>query len=89
MKRNSAFTHQVRFDGDVWMHANGRVWIVKYEETPYRRAFYQAYRAVQEVPEGRKPWSVDNRRIGNADYGFPTLDEAMTAAAEAAEKVTA
>jgi hypothetical protein len=69
--------------GFVWMHDSAPVWIVKYDAIttgPHRRAaFYQAYRAVQPVPKGRMPWSIDNRRIGTED-GFATLTAAQQAA---------
>lgn len=65
----------------VWMHKTKAVWIVFYEAVEgVRLAYYQAYRAVNPVPAGREPWTVDNRRIGDANHGFPTLEAAMQAA---------
>lgn len=65
----------------VWLNKLKPVWIVFYPAVEGVRAgFYQAYRAVRPVPAGRDPWSVDNRRIGHADHGFPTLEAAMEAA---------
>ncbi len=70
-----------RDTGTVWMHKTKAVWIVFYEAVEgVRLAYYQAYRAVNPVPTGRAPWSVDNRRIGPADHGFPSLEAAMEAA---------
>jgi len=63
-----------------WVHETKPHWIVHYPATRVMGEHYQAYRAVERVPEGRKPWSVDNRRIGSPD-GFRALDEAMQAAA--------
>jgi hypothetical protein len=60
--------------GEVLLHRSAHVWIVHYENT---RApdVYRAYRAVQRVPNGRWPWTVDNRAIGSRD-GVLTLAEA-------------
>lgn len=80
---NSAdlFDKVERETGEVWKHKTNPVWIVFYEAVEgVRAAYYQAYRAVRPVPAGRAPWSVDNRRIGNENHGFPTLEAAMEAA---------
>lgn len=70
-----------RITGTVWVHKTKAVWIVFYEAVKgVRLAYYQAYRAVVKVPAGREPWTVDNRRIGDANHGFPTLEAAMEAA---------
>ena len=66
--------------GPCWLHETKPNWIIHYPATRATAAHYQAYRAVERVPEGRKPWTVDNRRIGSPD-GFVTLDQAMQAAA--------
>lgn len=63
------------------MHNEKPVWIVFYEEVRgHHSAFYQAYLAVQKVPHGRLPWTIDNRCIGNPWQGFKTLADAMDAA---------
>ena len=65
--------------GDCWLHKDKPVWIVEYSATKVRARHFQAYRAVQPIPKGRDPWSIDNRRIGTED-GFDTLEEAENAA---------
>lgn len=77
----SAFKKIARFDGPVWLHKNKPVWIVKFDAIDY-----QVYRAVEGVPHGRAPWSVDNRRIGPKS-GFSTLAAAMEAAKKPTTKV--
>lgn len=81
-------THPARIDGFVltqreggecWLHFARPMWIVRYPATDARAEHYQAYRAVMPVLPGRKPWSVDNRRIGG-DRGFATLEQAVRAA---------
>lgn len=75
------FKKSTRTTGTVWVHVSKPVWIVKYDAIKnVRAAFYQAYRSVQPVPAGRKPWAVDNRAIGG-DSGFPSLAVAMRKAA--------
>lgn len=61
-----------------WTHPTQPIWVKFYPQTPVRVAHYQAYRAVAKVPAGRKPWSVDNRRIGD-ELGFASLDAAIAA----------
>ena len=75
-----------RFDGEqvVWMHTEKPHWIVFYEafksDFMTRPAFYEAYRAIHPVPNGRKPWTIDNKRFSTGN-GFRTLRQAMQAAA--------
>jgi hypothetical protein len=64
-----------------WLHETKPVFVVEYSATNVRGRHFQAYRAVEKVPKGRNPWTVDNRRIGN-ESGFQTLEEAQTAANE-------
>lgn len=74
------FKRVYRATGSVIMHATKPVWIVRYGD--YERGgtkFWQAYRAVDTLPKGRMPWTVDNRRIGT-DKGFKTLRDALNAA---------
>lgn len=53
-------------------------WIVHYPAiNNVRRAFYQSYRSCAHIPKGREPWTVDNKALGNREYGFLTLKEAM------------
>lgn len=67
-------------DQVYWKHKTKPVWIVFYPAVQgVRQAFYEAYKAIQPVPKGREPYSVDNRRISNG-HGYPTLEEAMEAA---------
>lgn len=74
------FTQVDRNAGTTWLCDTRPVWVVHYPTTPARNEFYQAYKAIQPVPRGRMPWTVDNRRIGT-DQGFRTLQDAMGAAA--------
>ena len=61
-----------------WLHESKPVFISHYPATRARGEYYQAYKAIQPVPAGRMPWTIDNRRIGGED-GFLTLEEAMGA----------
>lgn len=67
--------------GVCWLHTSKPVWIVKYDAIKNLRAdFWQAYRTTVPVPEGRRPWTIDNRAIGT-ERGYPSLVAAMRAAA--------
>jgi hypothetical protein len=63
----SGFVWAGDVDGVLGMRwQNGNVWIVEYEfHQGYPRKHYICYRSVERVPAGRKPWTVDNRRINN------------------------
>ena len=74
------FTKEQRQGREVWRHKSKPHWIVHYPSTKVRGAHYQAYRAVEKVPQGHGPWTVDNRRMGGDD-GFESLESAMQAAA--------
>lgn len=77
---NTNFTEVDRDCGKVLLHKSKPCWIVFYEAIAgVRMGFYQAYRAVAHVPSGRMPWTVDNRRIGDVNHGFPTAELAMEA----------
>lgn len=65
--------------GEVWLNAEKPIWIVEYPETHDRARHFQVYKPVVPVPKGRDPWTVDNKRIGDA-RGFKTLSDAMGAA---------
>lgn len=73
---NPAFTEVQRPHGPAWLHNSGDKWIVHYNAVS--PPFYQAYRAIDTVPKGRMPWTIDNRRIGTP-HGFKTLEQAMAA----------
>jgi hypothetical protein len=81
------FTQVSRFPHDAantWQHNSKPVWVTFYPAVDgVRPAHYIPYRAVQAVPAGRKPWTVDNRRIGS-DRGFSALEDALNAAEVAA-----
>lgn len=74
--------------GDAWLHQDAPVWVVRYEGVPgsqtHRYDSWQAYRprAGVNVPEGRDPWTVDNRMLG-PEGGFPTPEQAFRAALDA------
>ena len=74
------FTLVKRETGKAWLHNDKPVWVVHYKCADRRDDFWQAYKAVQHVPKGRMPWSIDNRRIGPEKRGFKTLGEALKAA---------
>lgn len=38
------------------------VWVTHYPRMGHRPGCFYVYRAVQSVPAGRLPWTVDNRR---------------------------
>jgi hypothetical protein len=82
----SGFTEVPSGYGQRWMHSSGRAWIQLYPETIARRACYQAYVSTGDVPAGRDPQTCDSRRLGNADHGFPSLDEALAAAGAAVQR---
>lgn len=63
---------------DHYLHSSSTVWVVFYPNA--NKPHYQAFKAVEEVPEGRLPWTVDNRRIGKEGVGYPTLGGAIEAA---------
>lgn len=66
----------------TYVHEFAPVWLRFYPNTDRRPRFdnshWQAYRAVEKVPAGRAPWSVDNRRL--SPDGFATAEEAAAAA---------
>lgn len=66
----------------VWLHNDKPVWVVHYPATEVRGEHWQGYRSVEHIPAGRKPWAVNNKRIGG-ERGFASLEAAL-AAAEAA-----
>lgn len=69
-----------------WLHKSAPVWVVKYDGIPgtsHRYDSWQAFRATKIVPAGRKPWTIDNKRIGHED-GYATEAEAFEAASQAA-----
>jgi hypothetical protein len=77
------FKKITRHGSETWQHLTAPVWIVRYEgiegSNTHRYDKYQAYRAVEKMPNGRDPWTVDNRRIG-PENGYSTLDKAFIAA---------
>ena len=47
----------------IIVRTDSPVWIVRYPAIKgVRKAFWQVYRACVNVPKGREPWAVDNRR---------------------------
>jgi hypothetical protein len=83
LSENFDFVFRPPDPSGVWLHKSKPVWIRFYAAVDgVRFAYYQAYRSVERVPSGRAPWSVDNRRLGHPDHGYPTLESAMQAAEE-------
>lgn len=70
------YTQVERLHGSTcWLHNTKNVWIVEYQASRIRPHHYQTYKAVQPVPKGRMPWTIDNRRMGPED-GIETLEQA-------------
>lgn len=66
--------------GPLWVHDTCPIWVSFYPEVEgVRPAHFIPYRAIEPVPAGRKPWTVNNRRIGS-DRGFGSLDAAIAKA---------
>lgn len=78
------FTKVQRPTDDVMLHMDAPVYVVHYPATYARAEHWQAYRAVAHLPRGRFPWTVDNRKL--SQDGFPTLEAALQAADEFAQK---
>lgn len=80
---SESFAEVERSHGTAWLHMDAPVWVVKYDGVPgsqtHRYDSWQAYRAVERVPAGRDPWTVDNRRIG-PESGYASEAEAFSAA---------
>lgn len=69
-----------------WLHKTESIWVTYYPNAP-DGPIYEAYKAVAHVPEGRKPWTIANRRIQQGDAGFVNIEEAFDAAIVAANKI--
>lgn len=70
------FTEKHRPHGDCWLHNAQPIWIVHYPVLKeQRKPSFIAYRAVDYLPAGRDPWTVNNRRCGE----YNTIEEAMAA----------
>jgi hypothetical protein len=68
----------------VLVHNSKPIWIVRYNYNTSggiqrEQVNWQVYYPTVKVPEGRHPWTVDNRRIGNGE-GFKTLPQALDVA---------
>ena len=63
---------------ETWLHDSGSSWVVAYPAVHNRLPVFRAYRAINPVPAGRMPWTIDNKRIGPED-GFLSLEQAMRA----------
>lgn len=66
----------------TWLHNSKPVWVRCFPPTMKTQMHYRAYKAIERVPAGCDPWTVNNRRIGS-DFGFKTLEEAAQAGEEA------
>ena len=81
MTIESHFTKMDRNYEIVWLHKTKPTWVTFYENSTHPvLSFYQAYKAIEKIPDGRLPWTVDHCRMGPLNNGFRTLEEAMTAA---------
>lgn len=84
------FRRVERGPGDAWLHESAPIWIVHYPGFPgsssHRYDSWHAYKAVQKVPAGRYPWTVDNRSIGGQD-GWATPEQAFRAARDEAKEM--
>jgi hypothetical protein len=68
----------------VWLHHTAPVWVREITgqdiHIPTR---YMAYKAVERVPEGRKPWTVNNVRVSPVcTTPGPAINAAIDAAGE-------
>ena len=68
----------------VWQHVSAPVWVREYTgQDIYTPTRYGAYKSIERVPEGRKPWAVNNVRVAPM---ATNLQAALNAAIEAAEE---
>jgi hypothetical protein len=74
--------------GDCWAHDELPIWIVRYDRTDVRPEFFQAYIATEKPNGENHPCygGANNKRIGNENTGFKTLEEAAQAAIAKATK---
>lgn len=80
--RHTNYTLTPRAHGKpVWAHRTKPVWVVEYARGT--EVYYQAYIAEGVWEEGKKPWDMRSRRLGDAIHGFKTLKAAMQAGEEA------
>lgn len=69
----------------VWLHHTAPVWVREFNRnhfflTPLR---YIAYKAIEPVPEGCKPWTVNNVRVSQVcTTPGPAINAAIEAAGE-------
>jgi len=55
-----------------------RVWVTHYDGIDRDHPeHYAIYRALQEIPVGRMPWTVDNCRVGKANELSKALELAL------------
>lgn len=76
---NPTFEQVQAAHGTYW--TAGKYFITRYEPSD-APVYFQAYRAVAPLKAGRRPWTVDNRRLGNEKHGFKTMADAEAACRE-------
>jgi hypothetical protein len=66
----------------IWMHKTKPRWIVYFDckYTPTRTPFYNVYEVIGSQKKGLPYWANNNVLFGSKD-GYPSLEEAMEAAA--------
>jgi len=70
------YSNVERPHGSCLLHNDKHVWIVEYAATRVRPRHWQTYTAIHPVPNGRDPWTINNRRLGPED-GIETLEKAV------------
>ena len=68
----------------TWLHRTAPVWVREYVgQDIYQPTRYMAYKAIERVPEGRKPWTVNNVRVSSVhNTPGPAINAAIEAAGE-------
>lgn len=69
------------FGKPVWAHRTKPVWVVEYARGT--EVYFQAYIATGVWEEGKQPWDMQSKRLGDPIHGFSTLKAAMQAGDEA------
>jgi hypothetical protein len=68
----------------VWLHRTAPVWVREYVgQDIYQPVRYIAYKAIEPIPDGHKPWTVNNVRVSPV---CTTPGPAINAAIEAAKE---
>lgn len=77
MKHTNYILTSRPFGKPVWAHRTKPVWVVEYARAG--TVYYQAYIATVVWEDGKQPWDMPNRRLGDPIHGFRSLKAAMQA----------